>query len=83
MNDLTTSRMSGQEDTEQYRQLAEELAEAIEGEVRFDAGSRALYANDASNYRQPPIGVTIPAHGVPILARRRHQPLEKRSITPW
>lgn len=83
MNDLTTRRISVQKDTEQYRQLAEELVEAIEGEVRFDAGSRALYANDASNYRQPPIGVTIPcsvndviaihrichAHGVPILSR--------------
>jgi FAD/FMN-containing dehydrogenase len=40
--------------------LAQALAEAIEGEVRFDAGSRALYATDASNYRQVPIGVVIP-----------------------
>ena len=30
------------------------------GEVRFDAGSRALYATDGSNYRQVPIGVVIP-----------------------
>ncbi|HEX5125969.1 MAG TPA: FAD-binding and (Fe-S)-binding domain-containing protein, partial [Rhodocyclaceae bacterium] len=30
-------------------------------EVRFDDGSRALYATDASNYRQVPIGVVIPA----------------------
>ncbi len=66
-----------------YHRLAEELAASIAGEVRFDAGSRALYANDASNYRQPPIGVTIPrsvedivaihricqAHGLPILSR--------------
>jgi FAD/FMN-containing dehydrogenase/Fe-S oxidoreductase len=28
--------------------------------VRFDPGSRALYATDGSNYRQPPIGVVIP-----------------------
>ncbi len=40
--------------------LAEELKRSIEGEVRFDAGSRALYATDASNYRQVPIGVVIP-----------------------
>jgi hypothetical protein len=40
--------------------LAAELKGAIEGEVRFDAGSRALYATDASNYRQVPIGVVIP-----------------------
>src|SRR5262249_49105742 len=41
-------------------ELAQALAEAIEGEVRFDAGSRALYATDASNYRQVPIGIVIP-----------------------
>ncbi len=40
--------------------LAAELARSIEGEVRFDPGSRALYATDASNYRQVPIGVVIP-----------------------
>ena len=36
------------------------LRDAIKGEVRFDAGSRALYATDGSNYRQPPLGVVIP-----------------------
>jgi FAD/FMN-containing dehydrogenase len=36
------------------------LKKAIEGEVRFDSGSRALYATDGSNYRQVPIGVVIP-----------------------
>ena len=40
--------------------LADELSHAISGEVRFDAGSRALYATDGSNYRQTPIGVVIP-----------------------
>jgi len=30
--------------------------------VRFDTGSRALYATDASNYRMPPIGVVVPRH---------------------
>ena len=42
------------------RGLAADLREAVEGEVRFDTASRALYATDASNYRQPPIGVVIP-----------------------
>lgn len=37
-----------------------ELRRKIGGEVRFDDGSRALYATDGSNYRQPPIGVVIP-----------------------
>ncbi|HEX7962362.1 MAG TPA: FAD-binding oxidoreductase, partial [Terriglobales bacterium] len=40
--------------------LAQELARHIRGEVRFDNGSRGLYATDGSNYRQIPIGVVIP-----------------------
>lgn len=32
----------------------------MRGEVRFDDGARALYATDASNYRQIPIGVVVP-----------------------
>jgi FAD/FMN-containing dehydrogenase/Fe-S oxidoreductase len=40
--------------------LEAELRRTVEGEVRFDAGSRAMYAVDASNYRQPPIGVVLP-----------------------
>ncbi len=40
--------------------LERELRRAIAGEVRFDAGSKAMYAVDASNYRQVPIGVVIP-----------------------
>jgi FAD/FMN-containing dehydrogenase/Fe-S oxidoreductase len=42
------------------RGLWAELRRTVEGEVRFDDGSRALYAHDASNYRQVPIGVAIP-----------------------
>ena len=42
------------------RGLAAELRGQIEGEVRFDDGSRALYATDGSNYRQIPIGVVVP-----------------------
>src|SRR5881396_1164433 len=63
--------------------LAQELRSTVRGEVRFDEGSRALYATDGSNYRQVPIGVVIPRdaedviqtvasareHGAPILAR--------------
>ncbi|HEY4289840.1 MAG TPA: FAD-binding and (Fe-S)-binding domain-containing protein [Puia sp.] len=40
--------------------LEAELRKAISGEVRFDDGSRALYATDGSNYRQIPIGVVLP-----------------------
>ncbi len=42
------------------RGLAVELLDSVRGEVRFDDGSRALYATDASNYRQLPIGVVLP-----------------------
>ena len=65
------------------RALAHDLRAAVEGEVRFDAGARALYATDASNFRQPPIGVVVPRtlddvvavhrvcreHGAPIVNR--------------
>lgn len=40
--------------------LAARLRASLEGEVRFSGGDRALYATDASNYRQPPLGVVIP-----------------------
>jgi FAD/FMN-containing dehydrogenase/Fe-S oxidoreductase len=36
------------------------LQKSVAGEVRFDAGSKALYATDGSNYRQVPIGVVVP-----------------------
>src|SRR4051812_27800756 len=42
------------------RRLERALRSRLRGEVRFDAGSRALYATDASNYRQVPIGVVVP-----------------------
>ena len=40
--------------------LENALRQVVAGEVRFDAGSKALYATDGSNYRQVPIGVVIP-----------------------
>src|SRR6185437_17092937 len=40
--------------------LERSLKGMLEGEVRFDAGSRAMYSTDGSNYRQVPIGVVIP-----------------------
>jgi FAD/FMN-containing dehydrogenase/Fe-S oxidoreductase len=40
--------------------LEQELRKSVQGEVRFDDGSRALYSTDASNYRQMPIGVVLP-----------------------
>jgi FAD/FMN-containing dehydrogenase/Fe-S oxidoreductase len=43
-----------------YTELGRILTNTVDGEIRFDAGSQALYATDASNYRQVPIGVVIP-----------------------
>ncbi|MEQ1884531.1 MAG: FAD-linked oxidase C-terminal domain-containing protein [Bryobacteraceae bacterium] len=40
--------------------LRRELEGAIDGEVRFDAVSRALYSTDASVYQIKPLGVTVP-----------------------
>jgi FAD/FMN-containing dehydrogenase/Fe-S oxidoreductase len=42
------------------QRLAARLRETVRGEVRFDDASRALYATDASNYRQVPIGLVVP-----------------------
>ena len=50
------------------RALASALASKVDGEVRFDDGSRALYATDGSNYRQVPIGVVVPRTEADVLA---------------
>lgn len=79
----TSARRHGRRPAETARSLKNALSREIEGEVRFDAGSRALYASDLSIYRQVPIGVVVPRtvddvvatvaecrrHRVPILGR--------------
>ena len=40
--------------------LEGDLKRTLDGKVRFDNGVLALYATDASNYRQIPIGVVTP-----------------------
>jgi FAD/FMN-containing dehydrogenase/Fe-S oxidoreductase len=42
--------------------LRDKLAASIDGDVRFDAASRAIYSTDASNYRRVPIGIVAPRH---------------------
>ena len=42
------------------QRLEARLKATVRGEVRFDDASRALYATDASNYRQVPIGLVLP-----------------------
>jgi FAD/FMN-containing dehydrogenase/Fe-S oxidoreductase len=48
--------------------LAAALRRHLRGEVRFDDGSRALYATDGSNYRQVPIGVVLPRDTEDVIA---------------
>ncbi len=68
---------------QKVEEIISNLKRRTRAEVRFDAGSRALYASDLSMYRQVPIGVVIPKSiddvvqtvrtckefGVPILGR--------------
>src|ERR1700676_4443631 len=48
--------------------LAEAVRLQVRGDVRFDDGSRALYATDGSNYRQVPIGVVLPRDADDVIA---------------
>ncbi len=64
-------------------ELERALRARVNGEVRFDAGTRGAYSTDASNFRQVPIGVVVPRtveaavealavcreHDVPVLSR--------------
>src|SRR5882724_6615684 len=49
-------------------ELERELRREVKGDVRFDRGSRALYATDASNYRQIPIGLVVPRDEEDVVA---------------
>jgi FAD/FMN-containing dehydrogenase/Fe-S oxidoreductase len=48
--------------------MAAALKREVRGEVRFDGGSRALYATDGSNYRQVPTGVVLPRDADDVIA---------------
>jgi FAD/FMN-containing dehydrogenase/Fe-S oxidoreductase len=64
-------------------ELEADLKRAIEGEVRFDTLSRALYSTDASVYLIRPVGVAIPRTREDILrimeiCRRHRCPITMR-----
>src|SRR3954454_10046570 len=46
--------------TDRLSAAAEALRDQVDGEVRFDPGTRAAYSTDASNFRQLPLGVVLP-----------------------
>ena len=63
--------------------LHSELKQQIEGEVRFDKISRALYSSDASVYQIQPVGVVVPKNRQDIIriveiCGRFHCPLTMR-----
>jgi FAD/FMN-containing dehydrogenase/Fe-S oxidoreductase len=51
-----------------HRELESILKKTLRGDVRFDLGSRALYATDSSNYRQLPVGVILPRDAADVEA---------------
>ncbi|MFZ4237948.1 FAD-binding and (Fe-S)-binding domain-containing protein [Streptomyces murinus] len=72
---MTPGDMSGTGDTTDRAALIAALRAEVDGEIRFDAGSRGAYATDGSNYRQVPLGVVVPrtveagARAVSVCAR--------------
>jgi FAD/FMN-containing dehydrogenase/Fe-S oxidoreductase len=62
--------------------LARELERAIAGEVRFGDGDRALWATDASNYRQTPIGVVLPKTAADVVATMKLCAAYDAPVTP-
>ena len=63
--------------------LEEELRSAVQGEVRFDDISRALYSTDASVYQIKPAGVLVPKNREDIIraaaiCRKLHVPITMR-----
>src|ERR1700749_1223339 len=62
--------------------LKRALTQAVAGEVRFDAGTRAMYANDFSIYRAVPIGVVIPRGPEDVIAAVPICPEHRAPVLP-
>ena len=81
-------------ETARLEEFAAAVRPRVAGDVRLDALSKALYATDASLYREPPLGVLIPKHaddvqaaleagaeyGVPVVARGSGSSLAGSSV---
>ncbi|HEX3756014.1 MAG TPA: FAD-binding oxidoreductase, partial [Rhizomicrobium sp.] len=67
---------------EQIEKLRSALEGVLEGEVRFSIGDRALYATDASNYRQIPYGVIVPKNAQDVIKAVRLCNQHDGPITP-
>ena len=66
--EFSSARRTSESSSVDSESLAAALRAEVRGEVRFDRGSRALYATDGSNYRQVPIGVVLPHDVHDVLA---------------
>src|SRR4030095_5321691 len=62
--------------------LQRDLERAIDGEVRFDKVSRALYSTDASVYQIEPLGVVIPRSAEAVVRAVELAAQHGISITP-
>ena len=83
-------------DVAAYADLASELRDAVEGEVRFDEYSQVLYASDGSIYQARPAGVVVPRsiedvqatmkvaaiHDTPVLPRGAGSSLAGQAVGP-
>ncbi|MEF8776048.1 MAG: FAD-linked oxidase C-terminal domain-containing protein [Haloarculaceae archaeon] len=80
----------------EYAELATDLGDAVDGEVRFDEYAQILYATDGSIYQARPAGVVFPTdvadvraavkvavdHGVPVLPRGAGSSLAGQAVGP-
>jgi FAD/FMN-containing dehydrogenase/Fe-S oxidoreductase len=83
-------------DVEEYRALASDLRDAVDGGVEFDEYAQVLYATDGSIYGARPAGVVYPtdvadvqrtvdvatSHGVPVLPRGAGSSLAGQAVGP-
>ena len=81
--DVSARALAARSESVDAASLEAALRRHLRGEVRFDSGSRALYATDGSNYRQVPIGIVVPRDTEDVLAavalcREHHAPLLAR-----
>src|SRR5215210_3649734 len=82
--------------TTNLRRLHDRLSRETRAEVRFDQGTRGLYATDASLYQIDPLGVVVPRttddvvravmiaddEGVPVLPRGAATSLSGQTVGP-
>src|SRR5215813_8636048 len=66
--DVSAHALAARTEPVDVNALEAALRRHLRGDVRFDSGSRALYAADASNYRQVPVGVVLPRDKEDVIA---------------